>query len=278
MTRSRTSNGLDNAKDAVAEFWEQAACGEVYAEGSVAREFFESQARTRYALEPYIFAFASFPSGAGKDVLEIGVGMGADHLEWAKARPRRLVGLDLTTRAISFTRERLTLAGYSSELQVGDAEHLPFGDGEFDIVYSWGVLHHSPDTPKAIQEVRRVLRPGGTAKVMIYHRRSIVGYLLWIRYALVVGKPNRSLRGIYAEHLESPGTKAYRRSEVPRLFAGFSHVESSVQLSVGDLMEGAAGQRHQGLALTAARRLWPRRLIRRLLPSHGLFLLVTAVK
>jgi SAM-dependent methyltransferase len=250
----------------------------VYASGADAREFFETQARARYALEPFIFEFADFQSGAGRDVLEIGVGMGADHLEWAKVKPRRLAGIDLTERAVSFTRERLALDGYRSELSTGDAEALPYGDGEFDIVYSWGVLHHSPDTRRAIQEVRRVLRAKGVAKVMIYHRRSIVGYLLWTRYALMRGRPLRSLRSIYAEHLESPGTKAYGRRDLPQLFSGFSRIDATIKLSVGDLLEGEAGQRHGGGLLSVARRIWPRRLIRRRFADSGLFLLVTATK
>jgi SAM-dependent methyltransferase len=272
-----TVDGAES-KAAMAAFWERESCGEVYADGVAGREFYESQSRTRYALEPFIFDFADFKSGKDRDVLEIGVGMGADHLEWAKSRPRSLTGADLTTRAVSFTRERLTLFGFESRLEVADAERLPFHDASFDIVYSWGVLHHSPNTPRAMAEIRRVLRPGGIAKVMVYHRTSIVGYVLWIRYALLAGQPRRSLDDVYAKHLESPGTKAYSLTDLPSLFEGFSSFESSVQLSVGDLMQGAAGQRHPGVALWLARRLWPRRLIRRWFADHGLFLLVTAVK
>ena len=268
----------DAAKSAVADFWEQASCGEVYATGDDARAYYESHARARYELEPFIFEFAGFAAGAGRDVLEIGVGMGADHLEWAKSKPRSLSGVDLTTRAVAFTRERLGLHGLESRLEVADAERLPFPDASFDIVYSWGVLHHSPDTPRAIAEVARVLRPGGVAKIMVYHRSSIVGYVLWLRYALLRGRPLTSLDAIYDRHLESPGTKAYSREQLPRLFRNFSSVRSAIALSPGDVMEGAAGQRHGGAALRLARAVWPRRLIRRFLGNHGLFLMVTATK
>jgi len=137
--------------------------------------------RARYTLEPYIPLFADFAAGAGRDVLEVGVGMGCDHLNWATVGPRRLVGVDLTERAIELTGKQLALSGASSELRRADAENLPFHDAAFDIVYAWGVLHHSPDTPKAVAEVHRVLRAGGVAKVMIYHTRSITGYMLWVR-------------------------------------------------------------------------------------------------
>src|SRR5262249_20886107 len=160
----------------------------------------------RYTLEPYIRAFAKFEDGRTREVLEIGVGMGADHLEWARVSPRRLVGIDLTNRAIRLTQARLRGHGFTPRLTTADAERLPFPDRSFDLVYSWGVLHHSPDTPHAVAEVWRVLRPGGTARVMIYHKPSIVAALLWVRYALLQARPRRSIDDVLSEHLESPGT------------------------------------------------------------------------
>jgi SAM-dependent methyltransferase len=235
----------------------------------------EAQARARYELEPYIFEFARFDEGRGRDVLEIGVGMGADHLEWAKESPRSLTGIDLTPRAIELTRARLDTYGLTSSLECGDAECLPFPDESFDVVYSWGVLHHSPDTPRTVAEVYRVLRPGGVARVMIYHRWSITGYLLWLRYGMLSG---RGLSEVYARYLESPGTKAYTVDEAERLFEQFDNVSARSQLSFGDLLRGAVGQRHDGMLLRVAKRLWPRAIIRRVLSRHGLMLLVEAQK
>ena len=259
----------------VRDFWEATPCGEVYARGQSPRERLEAQARARYALEPYIRGFARFEDGRGKDVLELGVGMGADHLEWAQASPRSLTGVDLTGQAIAFTRERLGLYGLPSRLLVTDAEHLPFLDASFDLVYSWGVIHHSPDTPAAVREIARVLRPGGQARVMIYQRRSLVGLMLWLRYGLLA-RPARSLDEIYAEHLESPGTKAYSLAQAHEMFAGFSDVRVTSELGPGDLLLGAAGQRHRGALLDAARRLYPRWAVRRLLSGCGLYLLIGA--
>jgi SAM-dependent methyltransferase len=265
-------------KAAVQEFWNRASCGEVYAQGDSLRAQLEAQARSRYELEPYIPEFARFEEGTGRDVLEIGVGMGADHLEWARSKPRSLSGVDLTPRAVEHTSRRLGLYGLTSRLEVSDAENLPFPTGAFDLVYSWGVLHHSPDTRKAIGEVCRVLRPGGRARVMIYHKYAMVGYMLWLRYGLLAGRPGRSLSDIYAEHLESPGTKAYTREEAREMFGGFSRVDVAVRLCFGDLLQGEVGQRHQNLLLRAAKAIWPRWLIRHLLPQHGLALTIEATK
>lgn len=153
-------------KQQVHDFWNEASCGEnLYLRGSD-REAYESQARKRYELEPYIPEFAGFDCARGERVLEIGVGLGADHQRFAQAGAD-LTGIDLTERAVEHTARRLAAFGLSSRLAVGDAEQLDFPDEHFDRVYSWGVLHHSPDTPKAVSEVWRVLRRGGAARIMI---------------------------------------------------------------------------------------------------------------
>jgi SAM-dependent methyltransferase len=262
----------------VRDFWQAAPCGDVYARGPSPAERLEAQARARYALEPCIRAFARFEDGRAQDVLEIGVGMGTDHLEWARVAPRSLTGVDLTDQAIAVTRERLALSGLRSRLLVTDAEHLPFRDGSFDFVYSWGVIHHSPDTPAAVREIARVLRPGGRARVMIYHRRSLVGFMLWLRYGLLAGRPGRSLDAIYARYLESPGTKAYSPSRARDMFAGFDDVRVTSELGPGDLLLGAAGQRHRGPLLDVARRLYPRWAVRRWLSHCGLYLLIEGTR
>ena len=265
-------------KKDVHDFWQQESCGEAYAIGSERAEQLRSQARTRYALEPYIPAFARFEEGAGRRVLEIGVGMGADHLEWALHRPAILTGIDITARALEHTRNRFRVHGVPPRLAHADAEHLPFRDNSFELVYSWGVLHHSPDTERAIGEVHRVLAPGGVARVMIYHHTSVVGALLWARFGLLRGRPFRSLTDVYANHLESPGTKAYSVDECRRLFRQFRRVSARPLLSFADLLQGHAGDRHGGRLMNLVRRFWPRWLIRRVCPGCGLYLLVEASK
>jgi SAM-dependent methyltransferase len=268
---------MTTQKQAVHDFWNAASCGEKLYLAGPERQAYEAQARSRYALEPYIPAFARFEEASGLRVLEIGVGLGADHARFAQAGAD-VYGIDLTPRAIEHTRRRLAEFGLTSTLSVGDAEHLDFPDGFFDVVYSWGVLHHSPDTPAAIEEVRRVLKPGGDARVMIYHTWSLVGFMLWLRYALLRLRPWTPLRTIYARHLESPGTKAYTIGEARRLFASYSAVAVRTTLTHADLLESPVGQGHAGPALSIARRLWPRRILRALFPRLGLFMLIEARK
>lgn len=268
----------DDLKNQVRDFWNNESCGEVYADGENQKDYYEAHRKARYELEPYIIEFAGFQDGNNKDVLEVGVGMGSDHIEWAKSKPRTLTGVDLTPRAVDHTRKRLSVYNLESKISVADAENLPFDDMSFDLVYSWGVLHHSPNTKKAIDEVFRVLRPGGIARIMIYHKYSLTGYMLWIKYGLLAGKPFRKLPEIYANHLESPGTKAFSLDEAKAMLKDFTSVKAWSQLSFGDLLYGAVGQQHKGAMLTIAKKIWPRNLFKKIFKNHGLTLFIEAVK
>lgn len=125
---------------------------------------------------------------AGKDVLEIGPG-GGGHSALFKAHGANAFAVDITSeRAISTARKLSLLPGAGSVAVTGDAERLPYADGVFDIVYSNGVLHHSSDTNACIDEVLRVLKPGGRAVIMLYSRHSATYWLnIWPR-ALVTGE------------------------------------------------------------------------------------------
>jgi ubiquinone/menaquinone biosynthesis C-methylase UbiE len=268
---------METPKSDVREFWDKAACGEELYLDAPTVEGYAKQAAQRYKLEPYIVPFADFARWKGKRVLEIGVGLGADHQRFAEAGAK-LQGIDLTKQAIHHATLRFELLGLKSQLRTGDAEQLEFSDNEFDLVYSWGVIHHSPDTNKAASDILRVLRPGGHFRVMIYNKYSIVGFMLWLRYALVAGRPFRSLDDIYANHLESPGTKAYTKTEAAQLFMRSEELKIETVLTHGDLLEGEAGQRHRGMVLTIARFLWPRRFISAFFPQSGLFMLISGRK
>jgi len=268
---------MSRNKKAVRNFWNEASCGERLLLTEETRSGYLNQSTERYELEPYILDFADFESAKNKDVLEIGVGLGADHQKYAESGAR-LSGIDLTERAVSHTLKRLNVFDLQSDVRVGDAENLEFQDDSFDMVYSWGVIHHSPDTPRAISEILRVLKVGGDAKVMIYSKYSLVGLMLWLRYGLFSVPPNLSLEKIYSTYLESPGTKAYTVKEARQLFSEFRHVTVSTVLTHGDLLSSGAGQRHEGIVLNIMRSIWPKILVKKFLSGFGLFMLIQAKK
>lgn len=205
-------------KQEVHAYWDQASCGtEVTHHEKYTYTYFEEIEAYRYAVEPEIFSFAQFTRFRGKKVLEVGVGAGTDFLQWVRAGADAY-GIDLTPEAVENVRQRLTLYGvHAKEVRVADAEKLPYTDDSFECVYSWGVIHHSPDTHKCLQEIIRVTKPGGIAKIMIYHRRSLFAFYRYLLCGLFKGKPFKSWSSILFHHQESLGTKAYTFAEVRAL-------------------------------------------------------------
>jgi len=258
-------------KEKVRDFWDTDPCGSRYLGD---RADFEAHARARYQLEPYIHDFAGFAHSAGKRVLEIGVGIGADYLEWLKGGAHA-TGIDLSSASLEHARRRCETAGYTPDLRLSDAEHLPFPDDTFNIVYSYGVMHHSPDTTECIREAWRVLKPGGTLRIMIYHHPSLTGLMLWLRYGFLHGA---SLRQSLCKHLESPGTKSYTRKEALAMLVGFEQLECRQVLSPGDLLLNEPSARFRGWAYKIIWRLYPRFLVRKFGTRLGLFLLISASK
>jgi ubiquinone/menaquinone biosynthesis C-methylase UbiE len=260
-------------KEAVKEHWEQEPCNTRYSSAADREQYFAELERSRYELEPRIHGLARFAEGRGKTVLEIGVGAGVDFTNWVRAGAQA-TGVDLTEAGIALTRERLESEGLPPErylLLTTDAERLPLPDAAFDIVYAYGSLHHTPDTPRAFREAARVLKPGGELRAMIYHSPSWTAINLWLYHGLLKLKPWLSLKRVVFDHLESPGTKVYTVPEARALLtqAGLEPVEVSTWLDIGDLMEIKLGPKYdRNKIVRLAMRLYPRPLVR--LFGHGL--------
>jgi len=208
------------------------------------REFFDEVERYRYGVyAPWMKEDIPFTEYAGKQLLEVGVGMGSDHLQWARGGAI-CTGIDLTERCIEITRGRLELYGQKSSLRQMDAEKLDFPAESFDLVYSFGVLHHTPDTQGAIDEIYRVLKPGGKAIVMLYHRDSwhVIAKLLTVNGIFEGQFADKSLHqtlgeGEYSFNRQAlPLVKLYTRSEAMFLFRRWRRVDNIVrQLTRGEL-------------------------------------------
>jgi len=159
-------------KERVRAFWQANPCGVKFADAAPGtRRFYELVEAHRYTKEWHIPIAADFRSTRGLKVLEIGCGLGTDGAQFAEAGAD-YTGVDLTEAAVELARRRFELFSLPGKFQTADAENLAFADDSFDLVYSHGVLHHTPETEKAIKEIHRVLRPGGRAVVMLYHRGS----------------------------------------------------------------------------------------------------------
>jgi SAM-dependent methyltransferase len=176
----QSQNANAELKERVRAFWQEHPCGTKFSDAEIGtREFFERVEAHRYGKEWHIPGAADFTGAGGLKVLEIGCGLGTDGAQFAKAGAD-YTGIDLTEASIELARKRFELSGLKGEFRVADAERLGFADETFDVVYSHGVLHHTPDTAGAVREVHRVLKPGGRAVVMLYHRGSY-NYRIGIR-------------------------------------------------------------------------------------------------
>ncbi len=161
----------------VRSFWNTEACGTHFIQGATDEaDFYDKYREYRYKTEWHIPVVVPFEEGRGKKVLEIGLGNGVDGTMWAKSGAH-YTGVDLTPAAVEATRRHFEVLGLPGEFKEGNAQSLQFEDGTFDIVYSHGVLHHTPEPEKAFAEVARVLKPGGRCILMLYHRHSFNYYI-----------------------------------------------------------------------------------------------------
>jgi len=216
-------------KKQVHDYWNAESCGIIYtSEQKHTKEYFDQIEEARYRLQPYIPDFAGFENYKNKKVLEIGVGAGTDFIQWLR-NGAIATGIDLTQESVMNAKKRCDLEGFkSTNIIAGDAENLPFNDDEFDCTYSWGVIHHSPDTIKCLSEIIRVTKPGGKISLMIYNKNSVSAYMVWFRKCLLKGDFFKSLDYAIANYVESPGTKAYTVSEIKTILSQFTLKDSNV--------------------------------------------------
>jgi ubiquinone/menaquinone biosynthesis C-methylase UbiE len=149
-------------------------------------------------------------------------------------------GIDLTPHHAELARQHLAAMGLQATIVDGDAESMPFADMSFDRVSSNGVLHHTPDMPAALREIRRVLVPGGEARIIVYNRRS---FHYWLSQVLLQGVLRRqlleegSMEGVLSANTEvssigaRPLVRVYSAPQLQRMLttAGFTNVRTTVR-------------------------------------------------
>lgn len=295
--------GDEPGENEIRKFWEDHPVGTdfVDAEGDWSR-FFQAYDDRRESTEPHIREELAAIDFSGRNVLEVGTGQGRE-AQIIIERGGIYHGADATEASIRRVRKRLEIRRLQyASLLLMDAERLAFASASFDIVFSHGVLHHTPRIREAIGEIHRVLRPGGTAVIMVYHRNS-ANYHLSIRIirrlgililhvdplarviSRLTGEPMERLRahttGLKASgisylrmpnflHKSTDGphnvfSSVFTRRDVLRLFEDFSHVDTRVHL---------LNERH----FPIVRSLLPKRLKRAIERRFGWHLWVVARK
>jgi ubiquinone/menaquinone biosynthesis C-methylase UbiE len=199
-------------------------------------QWFNEIAHKRYQhYYAYLREHAEFMDHSGEDILEIGVGLGTDLVEYAKGGAR-VYGMDLGEEQVNLARMNFELRGLEyCALMAQDATDIQYPDACFDLVYSFGVLHHIPNTQKAVDEVHRILKEDGQAIIMLYAR----GWKHYIKRCFIQGLLRgkyfklKSWQAVYNDASEvnggSPHTAVFTRRQVKKLFKSFAHVEIKKQ-------------------------------------------------
>jgi ubiquinone/menaquinone biosynthesis C-methylase UbiE len=213
-------------KEEVHDFWNRNVCqADLPQTEKGTRKFFEEVEAIRYKYHYHLRPlFEKMRSACGERgrLLEVGCGMGTDLLQLAR-KGIDVAGVDLTEAAIELAKKRFGMYELEAELRVADAENLPFNDEEFEVVYSFGVLHHTPDTKKAVRETHRVLKKSGRAFVMLYHRRSLNYLAHWITGVPFDGSKKD----------KCPVERSYSRREIRELFDMYYKVDINIDYLFG---------------------------------------------
>ncbi len=219
----------------VKEYWNQRPCNIRHSTQPVgSKEYFDEVEARKYFVESHIPGFAEFERWKGKKVLEIGCGIGTDTINFAR-NGARVTSVDLSEKSLEIARQRVQVYGFQNEVQFysGNAEQLSsFVPVEpYDLIYSFGVIHHTPHPEAVLEELRQYAKPGTIVKIMVYHRRS--WKVAWI--LLTEGKGQFwKLPQLVATNSEAqtgcPITYTYSRREGRKLLErhGFQVQEASV--------------------------------------------------
>ena len=226
----------DRYKDEVQKQWDNDPAGSHYVKDSSPNtiEWFREVEAYRYDVyAPWMAETMEFARHAGHQLLEIGGGIGTDLSQFAK-HGALTTDLDLSSGHLALAKENFKLRGLPGTFIHHDAERLPFADGTFDVVYSNGVIHHTPNTRGVVEEMRRVLKPGGQAIIMVYAENSLH---YWRNLVWAIGiKENalqvQSMGEVMSRSVERsdnaaarPLVKVYTPDRLRHLFEGFEGIE-----------------------------------------------------
>ena len=204
---------------------------------------YEEKRKFRYDLQDYMQEVFRFDAFVGKRVLEIGSGAGIDSAEFIRGGAET-VSMDFSLLAVRSTKLLLKEGGLDGDVVLADARHLPLRDSQFDLVYSFGVIHHVPDVAGVLCEVGRVLRRNGLFTGMVYNRDSLlyaysIMYLHGIRKGLIAqGLSEIDVVSRFSERLTgNQYTRVYTRDEIAELLGRFfGHVLVDTYYNVIDMV------------------------------------------
>lgn len=215
----------------VQDYWDSRPCNIQHSPGEIGtKEYFDEVEARKYFVEPHIPAFAEFERWKGKKVLEIGCGIGTETINFARAAAL-VTAVDLSEKSLEIARQRAHVFGCDIKFYQANAEELSqkIPVEEYDLIYSFGVIHHTPHPERAISEIRKYMGPQSVFKMMVYHRRS--WKVLWILMNYGKGafwRLNKLIAGHSEAQTGCPVTYTYTKKSVKDLLKRFKIVEMKV--------------------------------------------------
>ena len=218
----------------VKKFWDQRPCNIKHSPSEIGtKQYFDEVEARKYFVEPHIPKFAEFEKWKGKKVLEIGCGIGTDTINFARAGAI-VTAIEISQKTLDIAIQRAKVYGLQERIKFycGNAEELSsFVPAEpYDLIYSFGVIHHTPHPEKIIDQLKHYIHSGSTIKLMVYHRYS--WKVLWI--LLTYGKGAFwKLDKLIAKYSEAqtgcPVTYAYSRKDISNLLKGFRIISTEIE-------------------------------------------------
>jgi|SRR3989344_1355254 len=196
------------------------------------KEYFDEIEKRKYFTEPHIPAFAEFPKWRSKKVLEIGCGIGTDTVNFARAGAN-VAAVELSEESIKLAEERVKLYGLENKVKfyLGNAENLSsfVPVEQYDLVYSFGVIHHSPHPEKIFEEITKYLGPESVVKIMLYHKYGWPALRLFLKRGhKVCWNYGKFLKNFHVGEKDCPIVNKYSRAEVKKLMYGYKIKKFSV--------------------------------------------------
>jgi len=169
-----------NMIETVQQYWDRQPCNVKHSDHPRGtREYFDQVELRKFQAEPHILNFSEFSRWRGMEVLEIGCGIGTAAVNFARFGAR-YTGVELSIESLALTRQRFDVYGLRGDFYQGNAEQLTdfLPPKQYDMIYSWGVIHHTPFPDRVVQQLSKYLRPGGIFKIMVYARDSWKNYMI----------------------------------------------------------------------------------------------------
>ena len=222
----------DRLLKAIEEFWDERPCNSRHSKKEVGtKEYFDEVEERRYFVEPHIRSFADFEKWRNKKVLEIGCGIGTDSINFARCGAN-FTGVDLSRKSLELCQKRFSVFGLPGKLLHSNgedlAEILEEEKGSFDLVYSFGVLHHTARPDKIIKAAKSLLKPNGEFRFMVYAKYSLKLFdVLREQGTWDFSRASELIQRWSEAQIGSPRTITYTLDEIRKILVGFEILEST---------------------------------------------------